>query len=263
MLRRSLALALLGGASVFLPRAWGQGTPDAEIAPGGRLRVGMLAANPVLVRKGANGALSGISVDMAQSIARALAATSAPVVYDEIPPFIGSYGGNDWDIAIGPRGPAMEDKVFFTQDILLVDNIYAARPGRRFASAAEVDKPGVRVGVGQGGAPDQTLSRSLQNATIVRLNGAQMDKVAAALSGGEVDVYGSNGENIYQLMQRVPGATVVPGAFATIRMAVAMNNGRSPAAQARLNALVGDAKAAGLVRAAIARDALKGVREAP
>ena len=59
--------------------------------------------------------------------------------------------------------------------------------------------------------------------------------------------------------EALPGAKIVPGAFATVRVAVALPKGRSSAAQTALAMLVDEAKQSGVVQNAIDAKGLKGV----
>jgi polar amino acid transport system substrate-binding protein len=236
--------------------------PAAEIAPSGKLRVGLAVFNPVLVSKKPDGTLGGVSVELARFIAEKLGVPFEPVMLQNTEHYTGSFGKGEWDIAIGPRGAAIAEKADFSPEFMLVDNIYAAAPGRDFADASQVDRSGVKIGVSKDGAPDQLLTRTIKAAELVRITGSVPDAAIEALRTGRADVYGSNGENVFAVTQGLPGSKIVPGAFATVRMAVALPKGRSAAAQAKLAEIVNQAKAAGIAQKAIEQQALKGVRTA-
>lgn len=145
---------------------------------------------------------------------------------------------------------------------MLVDNIYVAAPGRDFADASEVDRPGVKIAVVLNGAPDQFLSRTLKSAQLVRISGGS-EAMIEALRSGKADVYGSNAENVHRVAAGLPGAKIVPGAFRTVRMAVAFPKGLSRAATDKLTEIVNAAKTGGAIQKAIEDARLKGVRVAP
>ena len=71
-------------------------------------------------------------------------------------------------MAIGPRTPLVAEKAEFIMDVVLTDYVFLAAPGREFADAAQVDRPGVKIGVGQNTLSDQFLSRTLRSAELVR-----------------------------------------------------------------------------------------------
>jgi polar amino acid transport system substrate-binding protein len=243
--------------------SWASAQPpvDAVMAPQGRIRVAMIGVNPVLVTKNSDGSPAGISMDLGRFIAAKLGAQLVPVFYSDPKTYSQSFGKGEWDIAIGPKRASDAAQVDYSPDFMLVDNIYVEAPGKGFADAAQVDRPGVKIGVALDGAPDKFLTGAVRSATIVRLPGQVSDAVEA-LRDGKADAYGSNGEFVYAIAAKLPGAKIVPGAFTTVHMAVLVPKGRSVAAVARLSEIVKAAIAAGIPQQAIERQQLKGVRPA-
>jgi polar amino acid transport system substrate-binding protein len=66
----------------------------------------------------------------------------------------------------------------------------------------------------------------------------------------------------YPAAEALPGAKIVPGAFAMVAVAAALPKGRSSAAQAALATLVEEAKQTGVIQKAIDAKGLKGVNVA-
>src|SRR5215469_3415620 len=79
------------------------------------------------------------------------------------------------------------------------------------------------------------------------------------LRSGKVDVFGGDAGVGYPAAEALPGAKIVPGAFAKVRVAAALPKDRSAAAQAALATLVDEAKQSGIVQKAIDAKGLKGV----
>jgi polar amino acid transport system substrate-binding protein len=134
-------------------------------------------------------------------------------------------------------------KADFGPDLVLIDLMYVAAPGREFANAAQVDRPGVKIGVGRNSGADQFLSRTLKSAELVRPSGGGTE----ALRSGKADVWAANASNVQGVAEALPGAKVVPGPFTTERYTVALPKGRSSAAQAKLAEIVNEAKKTGVV----------------
>ncbi len=257
------AFSALVAIAVALQFSWAGiavADPAREIAPQGKLRVALIAGNPVLVTKNPDGSLGGVSVELGRFIAAKLGVAFEPVPYPSPAAYAKSFGAGEWDLAIGPRTPVAEKFSDLSPDFMLVDNIYLAAPGKEFADAEQVDRAGVKVAVQLNGAPDQYLSKTLKAAELVRI--AREQEIIEALRAGEADVYGSNAENVAVAAKALPGAKIVPGAFRTVHMAVAVPKGRSSAAQQTLSEIVDQAKAGGLVQQAIDRQGTKGVRVA-
>ncbi len=261
---RSIILrAILILATSISGDALGQPTIGAEIAPQGKLRVALIGGNPVLVTKKPDGSLGGgVSVDLGKFIAEKLGVPFDPVVYADPEAYTRSFGKGEWDIAIGPRRATEAEMVDYSPEFMVVDNIYVAAPGRDFADASHVDRPGVKVAVIQDGAPDKFLTRTLKSAELVRIPSGRSAAIET-LRSGKAHVFGSNAQIVHEVADGLPGAKIVPGQFNTVPMAVALPKGRSAAAQAGLAEIVKEAKAVSLVRKAIGQAGVKGVRVAP
>jgi polar amino acid transport system substrate-binding protein len=267
--RRFLSLAAGAAAFQALPsRAQISGEVSAqsivvsEIAPRGKLRVGMLGYNPALVARKPDGTIGGVSGSLGKFIAERLGLPLEPVVYANPESGVQSYGKEEWDVMIGPRSSAAELQGDFGPDILIVDNIYVAAPGRNFVDAGQVDKPGVKIGVVQNAVPDQFLSRTARFAELVRVS-APIEVAVETLRSGRADVFASSGQYARAVAAGLLGAKIIPGAFLSVHMAVVLPKGRSSVAQSKLAEIVNEAKRTGVVQRAIDESALTEVRVAP
>src|SRR2546430_11075857 len=98
------AWALIGLASVVISGC--VSTPivpaaaRAELAPTGKLRVGLILSNEVLVSKDSStGQLSGVTIDLGKALAKRLSVPFEPVGYSNPAALVKSFGTNEWDIA--------------------------------------------------------------------------------------------------------------------------------------------------------------------
>ena len=261
-MRTFLARTVVLIATLMSGQAWPQSVVTSEIAPQGKLRVGLLGYNPVLVTRKPDGNIGGVSVSLAKFVAEKLGLPFEPVIYANPQAGVQSYGTNQWDILIGPRSPAIEQKVDFSPDFMLVDNLYVGRPGLDFSDASEVDRPGIKIGVAQNGVPDQFLSQNLKSADLVRVPAA-VEVAIDTLRSGKADVFASNGQIVHAVAAGLPGAKIVPGTFLSVHMAIALPKGRSSVTQRKLAEIISEAKRTGLVQRVIDETSLKGVRAAP
>jgi len=250
MTRLLLSIALLMGMPGV---AFGQ--TSSEIAPSGKLRVGMISI----------AVLGGVARPVADFIGQKLGVAVEPVLYPSPDAYQQSFGKGEWDIAIGPRVLAPEDKADSTPDIWVVSLIYVAAPGKKFSGTASVDRAGVKIGTISGAPSDRVLTREIKTAEIVRipLSPAIAADAAELLRSGKADVFGADSGVGYPAAEILPGATIVPGAFAMVRVAAALPKGRSGAAQAALATFIDEAKQSGVVQKAIEAKGLKGVSVAP
>jgi ABC-type amino acid transport substrate-binding protein len=253
MRRTLLSIVILFTIYVSSP-AFGQSAATSEIAPGGKLRVGMIGIT----------VLGGVADPVAKFIAQKLGATVEPVIYPNPNAYAQSFGKGAWDIAIGPRVLAPADKADSTADLWVISLVYVAAPGKDFPDIASVDKPGVKIGTIQGAPSDRVLTREIKSAEILRIPLSPTIPADAAelLRSGKADVFGADSGVGYPAAEILPGAKVVPCAFAMVRVAAALPKGRSADAMATLAKLVEEAKQGGVVQTAIEAKGLKGVNVA-
>jgi polar amino acid transport system substrate-binding protein len=227
----------------------------------GELRAALIASNPVLVTRGADGELGGVSVELARALAAKLNVPVRLIPYENPARYNESLGKDEWDVALAARDPSRADYLAFSDVFMEVDNGYVARPGLPLRSAEEVDRPGVKVAVSQGSAPDGFLTRTLRNAEIVRVAGGLVP-ARDALAAARADVYGENVHLAYRIADELPGATVLDGRFNVVQMSIAVAKNNS-AVLSTVNDLIRETKRNGSIAQSITRAGLRGVRPAP
>lgn len=260
---RRIVVGILLIATLIPKVTFAQPAISSEIAPLGKLRVAMNGGNPVLIKRASDGKIiGGVAFEVGKFIAEKIGVTLELTPYLDSGTFTQSYGKGEWDIGIGPPIKLAAEKADFVSVLLLVDHVYTAAPGQEFADATQVDRPGVKIGVGLNSAQDVFLSRMLKSAELVRMPGGRTDAIET-LRSGRANLWASNATQAQRIIGGLSGATVVPGAFNQDLSSIALPKGRSPAAQGRLAEIVNEAKRTGIVQKAIEQAGLKGVRVAP
>jgi len=234
---------------------------SAWLAPKGELRAALIASNPVLVTRGVDGQLGGVSVELARALAAKLGVPVRLMPYENPARYNESLGKDEWDVGLAARDPSRGEHLAFSDVFMEVDNGYVARPGLPLKSAEEVDRPGVKVAVSQGSAPDGFLTRTLKNAEIVHVAGGLVP-ARDALAAARADVYGENVHLAYRIAGELPGATVLDGRFNVVQMSIAVAKNDS-AVLSTVNDLIREAKRNGSIAQSITRAGLRGVRPAP
>jgi len=242
--------------------SFAQTSLNSEIAPTGILRVAMNGGNPVLLRRASDGKMvGGVAFEVGRFVADKLGIGFELVAYANADTYTQSFGKGEWDIGFGTPAPLVVDKADFVMDLVLADFAFVAAPNRQFTDASEVDRPGVKIGVGQSSFSDQFLSRSLKSAELVRLPAGTGG--IEALKSGKTDVWAVSATRAQGIANAVRGAKVVPGAFTSERYMLTLPKGRSSAARDKIVEIVNEAKKAGAVHKAIEHPSLTGVRVAP
>jgi polar amino acid transport system substrate-binding protein len=204
--------------------------------------------------------MKGVAFDLGKELARRLGVPFEPVQYPTIGALLDSGKAGNWDVAFFGFSPARTKEWDYAPVHLEVELGYLIPRGSSISTLADVDRPGVRVGVPEKGLADATLSRELKNAGLVRAPSAAAG--LEMLKSGRVDVFGFNKATLFEMSDRLPGSRVLDGRFGTEPQAMAVPKGRDLGA-AFARRFIEDAKSQGLVKAAIERAGLRGVIVAP
>lgn len=219
----------------------------AELAPTGRLRASINLGNAVLAQ-GTPEEPAGITVDLAREIARRLGLDLDLLTFGAAKDSLAAMQRGDADLCFLAIDPARADTVAFTRPYVLIEGVYAVPLTSPATSAADVDRPGVRVGVKEGSAYDLHLTRELEHAEVVR--------------GAEgVDVFVEQGlevgagirEPVTAWVEARDDVRVLEPAFMEIRQAMGLSAGSSPEALAWLDATLAELLDAGWVAKSLER----------
>src|SRR5215208_4221218 len=173
---------------IWSGQAHAQNDAAKQLAPKAELRAGLIVSNPVLVTRGADGQLGGVSVELARALAAKLGVPVRLVPYENPARYNESLTKDEWDVGLAARDPSRAEHLAFSEVFMEVDNGYVGRPGLALKAANEVDRAGIKVAVGQGSAPDGFLTRTLKNAEIVRVPGG-LAPAREVLSASRADVF--------------------------------------------------------------------------
>lgn len=141
--------------------------PAAELAPSGRLRASINLGNAVLAT-GTDADPGGVTVDLAREVGRRLGLPVDLLTFGAAKDSLAAMERGDADLCFLAIDPARAGTVAFTRPYVLIEGVYAVPLTSAISTAAEVDRPGVRVGVKEGSAYDLHLTRELEHAELVR-----------------------------------------------------------------------------------------------
>jgi polar amino acid transport system substrate-binding protein len=212
-------------------------------------------------RDAATGILRGVSVELAQALAERLGVPLELVPYANPAAYAESLRGTiPWDVGFAARDPARAEFLDFSPNYMEVDNVFLVPAGSHLHVVEDVDRPGVRVAVPQGSAPDLFLTRTLRSAQVVRVPGG-LEPAVEAFASGLADAYGENAHLLHGVMAQLPvGARILEGRFNVVQMAIAVPKGRGATGLDWLAQFVAEASRDGTVARAIERAGLRGVR---
>ncbi len=236
--------------------------PRAELAPTGKLRVGINYGNFLLVLKdGPDGEPRGIAPDLGREIGRRLAVPVEFVRFQQAGPLADGAKGGLWDIGFLGSEPQRAAEIAFSPAYLEIAVTYLVPAGSPIRRLADVDRAGVRVVVSDKSAYDLFLSRTLTHAQLVRTQG--IEGSFRLFVAEKLDALAGLKPRLVSDAERLPGSRVLDGQVTAVQQSIGAPRGRGEAAAKYLREFVEEAKASGLIAGIIEAHGVRGVTVAP
>lgn len=215
------------------------------LAPGGRLRASINLGNPVLAA-GTPEAPRGVTPALARLVADRLDVEVDLLCVDAARHSLQSVADGRAELTFLAVDPDRAEVVAFTDPYVLIEGVYVVPADSEIATAEEVDRPGVRIGVKQGSAYDLFLTRELRSAEPVR--GAEGVTVFDEES---LEVGAGIRQPVGDYVSRRSDRRILEPAFMTIRQAMAVRAETPPAVLDWLQSLLDEARDSGLIARAL------------
>ena len=235
----------------------------AALAPTGRLRASINLGNPVLARRdAATGVVSGVSVDLAFTLAAQLGLAADLLVVEAAALSVTAVASGQADIgffAIDPQRAGVG--IRFTAPCVLIEGAYLVRKDSALTDDSQVDRPGTRIMVGRGSAYDLYLGRNLKAAQL--LHTPTSPTVVERMLAENADVAAGVKQQLQADAQRLGGLRLLPGRFMVIEQAMGLPATRGEPARLALARFVEWAKSGGLVARSLDKHCIVGALVAP
>jgi len=229
----------------------------SELAPTGKLRVGINVQNFLLVNKErVGGEYSGIAVDLGRELGGRLGVPVELVPFDTAGKLADAVKAGAWDVAFLGNEPTRASEIAFSAAYLEIDAGYLVPAGSAIRAIAEVDREGVRIAVNAKSAYDLYLTRNLQRAKLHRA--PTVDASYELFVNDKLDVLAGLKPRLVTDAEKLPGSRVLEGRFSAVQQSIGTPQGRAAGAK-YLREFAEDAKASGFVARAIERHAVRGV----
>ena len=226
------------------------------LAPTGALRVGVYPGSPTsMVRDPASGETKGVAYELGKDLARRLGVPFEPVVFPRIAEVLAAMKSGQVDFTCTNATAARAKDVDFTPALVELELGYLVLPGSPVSSLADVDRPGIRVGVSQGSTSLSTLAREFKHASLVQA--PTLKSAGEMLLARKVDAFATNKGILFEMADRLPNARVLEGRWGLEHIAIAIPKGRDQA-MAYVRQFAEAAKADGRVKRAVERAGLRG-----
>jgi polar amino acid transport system substrate-binding protein len=249
-------------AAMLVASAFGAFGQDAReiLAPTGKLRVGVYYGSPTsMVRDSKTNEVHGLSFDLGQELAKRLNVPFEQVTYQRISDVLEGMKSGDVDFTVSNSTPARAATVTFSQNLLTIELGYLVAAASPIKSIADIQKPGLRIGVTQGSTSQGTIPKLLPNATVVPAQNYK--RGIEMLEHGEIDTYATNKPTLFEMSDQMPGSRILDGRWGEEHLAVAIPKGHEAALE-YIRHFVQDVQANGLVAQSAERAGLRGAVKA-
>lgn len=233
----------------------------ALLAPTGALRATINVGNPILAsRDAAGGGARGVSVGMANELARRLGVAAKLIVVDAAAKAVDAVAGDQADVGFFAVDPVRGAGIAFSNPYVLIEGCFLVRQDAPITGHNQVDTLGTRVAVGAGSAYDLFLTRELKRASIVRV--PTSPAVTDAFLQGGLEVAAGIRQQLQADALRHGGLRLLEKPFMVIRQAMGVARGRGETAAAYLRGFVDELRSSGYVRESLARHGIEGATAA-
>jgi polar amino acid transport system substrate-binding protein len=233
----------------------------AELAPSGKLRVGINHSNFLLVTPGSPfGAPKGIAPDLALELGKRAGVPLEWISFDAAGKLADAVKDAAVDVGFLGNEAQRADVIAFSPAYVELPVTYLVPEGSSIRSLADVDRAGVRIAVSARSAYDLYLSRNLKHAQLARAEGIPasvklfVDQRLEALAGLK--------PGLMDETAKIRGSRLLDGQVTTVQQSIGAPKHRQAAAD-YLRAFVEDAKRSGLVARLIEKFGVKGINVAP
>jgi len=214
----------------------------AELVPTGTLRVVINLGNPVLSH-GTPDNPGGVTVGIAEELGRRLGVPLELTCVDAARLSAAALAAGEADLAFLAIEPAREKDAIFSPAYVVIEGVYVVPGDADIQGSDQVDRPGTTIGVKEGSAYDLYLTRTIQQAEIVR----GTDGTDVFVERG-LDVAAGIRQPLTRFVGDGSRYRILEPAFMQIRQAVGIPRDRSTRAADFVTAFVSDLVASGFIR---------------
>jgi len=228
-----------------------------QFTPTGKLRASINLGNPILANRNIEtGEVFGVSVDLANELAKRLGVDIELVVFDAAGMSVEAVKREEADIGFFAIDPLRGEGISFTAPYVLIEGSYMVPKDSHIQANEEVDRQGHRIVVGKNSAYDLYLTREIKNAEIVR--SPTSPTVVDFYVEKELEVAAGVKQQLEFDLTRYPDNRILPGRFMVIQQAMGVPKSRGEEAAAYLSSFVEEMKSIDFVLQALVRHKVKG-----
>jgi polar amino acid transport system substrate-binding protein len=197
----------------------------AELVQSGKLRIGVFPSFQYS-KDQATGQPRGLAIGIANTVATRLGLGEVVTIeYPTPPQVIACVKTGGCDVGFMLIDPARATEVDFTPAFVRSDFTYLVPAGSALRSAADVDRPGVRIAAVRGHASTAALVRIIKQAQPAYAD--TYDPTFELLRSGTADAFASIREILLQYSSQLPGSRVLEDSYQTNLAGIAVPKGNA------------------------------------
>lgn len=236
------------------------GAPSDDVrhalAPSGSLRVGLYRGSPSSIIEGAASQdTKGVGFELGKALAAALGVPFEPVIFPSNDRVLDAIRSGGVDVAFTNDTAERARSMDFSQTYMEVEKSFLVPAGSSLHGLADLDHPGLRVGVSKGSSTAEELRALYPGLTLEPV--ATLQLAGEMLANHRLDAFATNKAILFQLSDGLPGSHVLEGHWGVEHFGAAIPKGRQ-AGMPFLRQFIDAVKADGTVAAAIQRAGLRG-----
>ncbi len=201
----------------------------ADLAPTGTLRAAFLNGNPVQgTVDPKTGEISGPVADIVKELARRAGVPYTITPSNGAKDLIERLNNHTFDIGLLAYEAERSRQVDYSGPYLLMGSTYLVSSSSQIKTAADADRPGVKIGAVDGNAPTIYLQQHLKNAKVILWKAApSYEEMIKMFANGEVDAYAGNRSRLVEAAERYPALRVAQDNFTVLEQNIVVSKGDS------------------------------------
>jgi len=254
-----LGLVVGSGQSAYPQTQFSVDPRVADIVQSGKIRIGVFPF--FQYSKDASDKPQGLALGISNALAAELGIQEVMTIeYSTPPQVIACVKEGRCDVGFMLVDPARAIEVDFTPALVRSDFTYLVPPGSPLKTAADVDRPGIRIAVVRGHASTISLVRIIKQAQPVYAD--TYDPTFELVRSGQADAFASIREMLIQYSTQLPGSRVLEANYQTNLAGMAVPKGNS-GRLAYLTEALDHMKRSGLLKHLVEKNSLRGVEVVP
>lgn len=233
-----------------------------DILPQGTLRAAFIGSNPVqAVTHAQTGEVTGPAADITRALATRLNVPATIAGASGVPGVLAAVKSGAADIGFLAFDAVRAADVDFSQTYALAQNTFLVRKDSPIQSVADIDKPGIRIGVGARDAGDLFLTRTLKHGELIRFEAGNLTSGLEALAYGRIDAFAANRQRL-TVAARDAVFRLLPDNFYGVEQSVIVQKGNTKLLEA-VNRFLSEARESEFIAASLKRSGVAGLDVAP